>query len=215
MGARRHRPLHVLALLLSVCAGACSDGVAARGGVLGEETALAARADDPRAFGEVPDFALVSQTGEPVTLDTLRGRPFAVAAIFTTCSGPCPKITASMRRLQDVLAEADVRLVSVSVDPETDTPEVLAAYADAYTADGERWLFLTGEEEEIHGFLREGLWLPLARAAEGEAEPGQEVTHSTKIVAVDRTGRLRGWYEGVDAAEVDRLAERLAFLAAE
>jgi len=175
---------------------------------------LAAEADDATVFGEVPVFRLTAQTGAEVTRDTLAGQPFAVAAIFTRCAGPCPRITARLRALQDELEGTDVRLVSVSVDPEYDTPEVLATYAGNYTADDERWLFLTGTEPEVEAFLKDGLWLPLARA-EGAVAPGERVTHSTKVVAVDRNGRLRGWYDVLQEDESERLLERLLRLADE
>ncbi|HED64753.1 MAG TPA: SCO family protein [Planctomycetes bacterium] len=173
---------------------------------------LTADADDPIVFGEVPEFRFLDQDGKEVTREDLRGHPFAVAAIFTRCAGPCPRITAGMRRLQDELEGTDVRLVSVSVDPSYDRPEVLAQYASNYTADTSRWSFLTGTEEEVEAFLKDGLWLPLARAEAG-AEPAKAVTHSTKIVAIDREGRIRGWYDGIDEKERELLRRRLIALA--
>ena len=178
-------------------------------------TAASPAATDAIDFGPLPAFELTSQDGEPVSLATLRGRPFVVAAIFTTCYGPCPRVTANMRTLQDQLAGTDVRLVSITVDPETDTPEVLRAYAASHGADPERWLFLTGEEPEIYGLLRGGLWLGVDRAAPDEAVIGMQVNHATKLVAVERQGRRRGWYEGEDPAELHRLRERMEFLASE
>ena len=74
--------------------------------------------------------------------------------------------------------------------------------------------YAIGDEEEIHSFLREGLWLPIARA-EGEVEEGEQVTHSPKIVAVDKKGQTRGWYDGTDPLEVQKLRERMLHLAAE
>jgi len=178
-------------------------------------TAASPGATDPIAFGELPGFELTSQDGEPVSLETLRGRPLVVAAIFTTCYGPCPRVTANMRALQDELAGTDVLLVSITVDPETDTPEVLRAYAESQGADPDRWLFLTGAEAEIYSLLRDGLWLGVDRAAPDEAVIGMQVTHATKLVAVDRQGRRRGWYEGEDPEQRHRLRERMEFLASE
>jgi len=189
---------------------ACKDSQAGAGA-----TAASPAAEDPADFGALPAFELVAQDGEEVTLESLRGHPFVVAAIFTTCYGPCPRITSRMRTLQDELAGTDVRLVSISVDPETDTPEVLRAYAESYGADPERWLFLTGQEEQIYGLLRDGLWLGVERAAPDEAVIGMQVTHATKLVAVDRHGRRRGWYDGEDPDQLARLRARLEFLAAE
>lgn len=191
-----------LALLASLCA--CS-GREPRGPV------VAADAADPQVFGQVPPFALTSQAGEEVTLETFRGRPFAVAAIFTRCAGPCPRITAAMRALSEELAGTDVRLVSVSVDPEYDTPAVLAAYAASYTADTSRWTFLTGSESSVQALLKDGLWLPLARAE--DRPPGERVTHSTKVVVIDGDGAIRGWYDALLDEELARLGDRLRWLA--
>ena len=88
-------------------------------------------------------------------------------------------------------------------------------YAESYGADPDRWLFLTGEEPEIYGLLRDGLWLGVDRAAPDEAVIGMQVTHATQLVAVDRQGRRRGWYEGEDPEERHRLRKRMEFLASE
>ena len=192
----------------------CGDRAPGTGGTIGDAPVRAAPPTAETSFGVVPDFAFTDQDGHAVTRETFDGRPYAVAAIFTTCTGPCPKITAGMRGLQDRLIGTDVQLVSVSVDPETDTPEVLTTYAANYTVDTGRWTFLTGDEEAVYHFLRDGLWLPLARA-DGDVEPGQAVTHSTWIVAIDRHGMIRGWYDGVDADELEQLEQRLRYLASE
>ena len=88
-----------------------------------------------------------------MTRDSLLGRPWVAGFVFTRCSGPCPKITGTMRRLQDELSGVDARLVSFSVDPEWDTPDVLRAYADAVGADRERWWFLTGDRSAIYALI--------------------------------------------------------------
>ncbi len=195
--------------------GGCSDSRAGFGGALGETGGTSVAAEDPSDFGVVPGFELVSETGSTVHLADLTGRPFVAAAIFTTCYGPCPRITSGMHRLQEELADTDVRFVSVSVDPEHDTPEVLGAYAKEAGADPERWLFLTGERGSVERFLCEGLWLGVERAKSGEAVLGDSITHSTRLVAVDREGRLRGWYDGEDPLELERLRDRMRFLSRE
>jgi cytochrome oxidase Cu insertion factor (SCO1/SenC/PrrC family) len=203
-----------LVLAAALLAG-CSDTRAGSGGALAPGATTSPEAEDPAAFGAVPPFELVSQTGAPVGASDLAGRPFVAAAIFTTCYGPCPRITRGMGWLQDELAGTDVRLVSISVDPERDTPEVLAAYAEAAGADEERWLFLTGARDEVERVLREGFLLGVERASADEAVVGGAITHSTRLVAVDAGGRLRGWYDGEDELELERLRERMLFLARE
>jgi len=172
-------------------------------------------ADDPLAFGRVAPFSLVSQTGETTTLDNLAGAPFVMGAIFTTCTGPCPSITASMRRLQDDLAGTGARLVSVSVDPGYDSPEVLLDYARSWDADPERWLFLTGEKEAVYALVRDGFKMAVDSEEDAAAPSGELVTHDTRLVAVDGDGKIRGWYDGTSDEGRQRLAARMHFLAGE
>lgn len=171
-------------------------------------------ADDPVAFGQVPAFRLTNQFGEATGLEDLLGSPWALAAIFTRCSGPCPQITEGLRRVQDELPEhSTARLVSLSVDPGYDTPEVLRAYGDTHGADHERWSFLTGDELTIYGLLQKGFAMGVDRAPE-EVE-GMQVTHETRVAAVDAQGRIRGWYPVRTDEGVERLAARLRSLEAE
>jgi protein SCO1/2 len=132
--------------------------------------------------------------------------------VFTTCTGPCPAMSAGMAELQDDLVGKPLRLVSVSVDPGHDTPEVLAAYAQAFDADPEQWLFLTGAEEQVVQ-LAASIHMTPVRAPEGQARPGEQVTHSTKLVVVDGQGLVRGYYDGTSAAGRRGAAERALHLA--
>jgi cytochrome oxidase Cu insertion factor (SCO1/SenC/PrrC family) len=177
----------------------------------GSSLAVEARADE--TFGPVAGFVLTDQNGERFGLEDLLGKPFVAAAIFTTCAGPCPRITGHMKKLQDELAGTDVRLVSISVDPQYDTPEILSDYAERWGADTGRWSFLTGEKKAVFDLVQQGLWL--AVQDDPEAARGFHVTHRTSIVAVDRKGERRGWYEGSDPGEVELLIERMRFLSGE
>ena len=198
--------------VLALLAG-CSRGPVAGAGSDGPNLELAA--DDSRDFGPLPDFRLTASSGEEVTKADLLGRPLVIAALFTTCSGPCPRLAAGLRELQSELTGTDALLVTVSVDPEHDTPEVLQRYAEHYGADGERWIFLTGTEAEVQRLVREGFYLAVQRAPPGEAKIGEQVTHDTRFLVVDRAGRRRGWYPGTDPDALERLRERVLFLARE
>jgi len=169
---------------------------------------------DPAEFGALPDFRLVDQRGREVTRASLLGRPLVLGALFTTCTGPCPSIARGLEWLQGELAGTDCRLVVVSVDPELDTPEVLARYAERMHADPERWLLLTGSEADAHALVRAGLYLAVARAAD-EAPPGEQVTHDVRLLAVDRRGNRRGWYTGTDQVQLEKLKRRMLHLAGE
>ncbi|MEQ1895348.1 MAG: SCO family protein, partial [Planctomycetota bacterium] len=145
----------------------------------------------------------------------LLGQPLVLGALFSTCNGPCPTIARSLARLQEELAGTDVRLVVVSVDPEVDSPEVLARYGERFGADPERWLFLTGELAEVTRLVREGLLLPFEQLPAGQELGGDRITHDTRLLAVDRLGQRRGWYQGLDEVELVKLRKRLLFLASE
>src|SRR5207237_7654617 len=103
---------------------------------------LANRALD--SYGAVPSFQLVNQNGQPFGSAQLAGRVWIADFIFTSCPGPCPMISSRMSELQKPLSNTDVLLVSFSVDPEKDTPEVLRGYAERLHAQPDRWDFLTG-----------------------------------------------------------------------
>jgi cytochrome oxidase Cu insertion factor (SCO1/SenC/PrrC family) len=205
---RRWAGLAALALLT-----ACSDGdVVVGAGSAGPVTDPVGA--DPAEFGPLPEFHLVSEHGAEVTRESLLGRPVVIAALFSTCSGPCPSIARSLKSLQDSLRDTDVLLVAVSVDPEHDTPEVLARYAERQGADPARWIFLTGAEAEVYTLVQRGFFLAVERGAADSPE-GQRVTHDTRLLALDRAGRRRGWYVGTDAAAVQKLKARMRALAAE
>ncbi len=205
-----------LGTLFLACAAAlsgCSRDPVVRAGSDGPRLDLDAR--DPGDFGPLPDFRLTDSNGQEVTRASLAGRPLVVAALFTTCTGPCPRLAGGLSELQTALQGTDVLLVTVSVDPGHDTPEVQRRYGESRGARSERWIFLTGAEDEVHRLVREGFCLAVARAAPDEARPGEQVTHDTRFLAVDRAGKRRGWYSGTDPAALERLRERMLFLARE
>lgn len=145
-------------------------------------------------IAEIPDFSLVDAEGRTVTRADLLGRPWVADLVFTGCSGICPRMTREMKLLQDQTGGLpDLRLVSISVDPENDTPERLLDYARRNGADASRWTFLTGDRATIWKVANEGMKLP---AFEGDVSRGDEaVVHSPRFVLVDREGRVRGAYD--------------------
>ncbi len=155
---------------------------------------------------------MTSQTGETVTLETLRGRTWVMASIFTTCAGPCPRITAAMSDVARRIEGTGAHLVSITIDPARDHPARLASYAEAYGADPERWTFLTGEEEAIHALVRGGFKMPVARLDEPHPETGDLLTHDRRLAVIDARGRIRGWYDSEDRDELALLVERVKFL---
>ena len=133
----------------------------------------------------VPDFTLTDQDGKIVTKDDLRGKIWIADFIFTRCQGPCPLMTARMLEMQRALVKApEIKLVSVTVDPAYDTPEVLKAYAAANKADPQRWKFLTGDKAVIEKLVTEGFMQHLA-------EENGEPVHGTMFLVVDGNGMVR------------------------
>ncbi len=167
-------------------------------------------------LSELPPFTLTDASGEPFGTSALRGKVWVADFIFTRCDSLCAAMTAVMRNLLSEVSldpvPVDLRLVSFSVDPDYDTPEVLAKYAADHGAVDSRWLFLTGSRAEIGDLSRRGFELPAGGAAGDAAAP---IAHSERLVLVDRAGRIRGYYGSGDAEERAGLAEDLAKVAAE
>ncbi len=185
----------------------------AGGGAIGEARRLP-------VLGEVPPFSLIERSGRALTRDDLSDHVWIADFIFTRCAGICPVMTSSMSRIQEGLADApSVRLVSVSVDPEWDTLEVLREYAEGVAADSARWLFATGDKRAIYRLSQEGFRLGVADAettAQGvafagrdtaaAADAGDAVLHSSYFVLVDGQARIRGYYDGSDEKAVAQIA---------
>jgi len=153
------------------------------------------------AYGTVPPFQLVNQSGQPFGSAQLAGKIWIADFIYTTCPGPCPMISSRMSDLQKPLEKSDVHLVSFSVDPEKDTPRVLRGYAEKLQADPARWDFLTGPKSAIYKLSHDGFKLAVS---DGMDEQGIPV-HSTRIVLVDRHGQIRGYYDATEADAVTKL----------
>ena len=144
-------------------------------------------------IGPAPDFALTSQDGARVSLADFRGKVVAVAFIFTSCADACPLLTAKMAQVQDELGPefgARIAFVSITVDPERDTPAVLKQYAQNFGANFAGWAFLTGDPVVLREVERSyGVFT--AKAVDGNLD------HTFLTSVVDRQGTLRVQYLGV------------------
>ncbi|MBI3625064.1 MAG: SCO family protein [Candidatus Rokubacteria bacterium] len=178
-------------------------------------------------YGEVPDFALTERSGRRVTRADLLGKVWIANFIYTQCTETCPLQSARLARLQtEFKGEPDLRLVSITVDPERDTPAVLSRYAERYAAEPVRWLFLTGDKRVIYHLAKEGFHLGVvdpddqARAggllvalgpAPAEATHGSKglVIHSARFVLVDRQERIRAYHLPDDQASLERLRQNV------
>jgi len=155
------------------------------------------------AYGQVPDFTLVDSHERPLSLADLKGHVWVADFIFTSCAGMCPMMTGEMRKLQDALP-GEIRLVSFSVDPSRDTPEVLRSYASRYGADQHRWFFVTGERQALYDLSIKGFKLGVDDA---QGTPSEPITHSSRFVLIGKDAQIRGYYSGTDSDELRRLAE--------
>jgi protein SCO1/2 len=153
------------------------------------------------SYGTVPIFQLTNQDGQPFGSTQLLGKIWIADFIFTTCPGPCPMISTRMSELQKPLEKTDVHLVSFTVDPAKDTPEVLRGYAENLRAQAGRWDFLTGPQSVIYELSRDGFKLAVS---DGREETGIPV-HSTRMVLVDRHGDIRGYYDATEPDAVTKL----------
>ena len=159
-------------------------------------------------YGTVPNFNLTAQNSHPFSsAESLNGHIWIADFIYTNCTGPCPMMTTRMRRIQQALEKRrDVRLVSFTVDPERDTPPVLAAYADRFHADTSRWFFLTGTREALQQLNRQAFKL-------GDVDDTLE--HSTRLVLVDGRSHVRGYYHSGDPDSMAKLLDDVAVLSKE
>jgi protein SCO1/2 len=169
------------------------------------------RSEPPPVLAPAPAFTLTNRDGRTVRLQDLAGHPWIADFIFTRCPASCPLMTARMARLNRELPDdLAVRLVSISVDPEHDTPQVLQRYAKSFNAP-DRWLFLTGGKEEIYQLSRKGfkLGIEIPPPSGPEGPPVEPILHSTRFVLVDGQGRIRGYYDGFDEDSMKKLRRDL------
>ncbi len=153
-------------------------------------------------YGEIPDFSLIDHHGDEINFDRLKGYVWVADFFFTSCAGICPRMTEQMTRVQEAFKDNEkVKIVSFTVDPETDSVWVLSMYAKGWGAIDGKWFFVTGDKKKIYELARQGFKLPVE---EGDEGPGDFI-HSDRFVLVDANGRIRGYYGGTDAEEVNKL----------
>jgi len=174
-----------------------------------------ARTQLPR-LSSLPDFALIDQAGRPFARKDLLGRTWVADFVFTHCADACPRLTATMKELQDALSpserESAVGLLSISVDPARDTPEAMRTYAQAHGADPRLWRFLTGDQTQIERAVVQGFKLGIEPAGDVHSA-AFDIMHGEKFVLVDSSGNIRGYYDVNDAGELQHLLRDVRQLA--
>ncbi len=145
-------------------------------------------------IGTMPEFTLTNQLGQMMNRDSLTGRVWLADIIFTRCPGPCARMTQRMGELQKLIPDdLPIGFLSLTTDPEFDTPSILNLYGKRAEADTNRWFFLTGPKSEIGKLSTEGLKLVGKEKAEGIREnPNDLFIHSTVFALIDKRGQLLG-----------------------
>lgn len=164
------------------------------------------KSETPRLLGKLPDFELLDHSGYPFNRDTVIGKVWVANFIFTRCGSTCPMQTEKMQGLQETLKQSadwdDVRLVSFTVDPEYDSARVLADYGLKYEADADRWKFVTGRRLDLWNLSKQGFKLDVGEETKTAAMP---IYHSPRMVLLDRTGQIRGYYDGLEPEGIRQL----------
>ncbi len=159
---------------------------------------------------KVRPFKLKNQFGKEVGLDDLNGKIVIADFFFTSCPSICPKLTRNMKRLQDAFKKTDtiVRFVSFTVDPERDSVPKIKAYGDRFGVDHDTWWMLTGDRKEIYDIALNEFKASIA--SEGNIDTG--FIHTEKFFLLDRDKVVRGWYNGLDSVNLDRLIKDVVLL---
>jgi protein SCO1/2 len=150
----------------------------------------------PASFGKLSDFTLTNQAGQEFTLAGVNGKVLVMNFFFTRCEGPCPLMNKKLEGLQEKFAkDADIKLVSITVDPANDTVEVLKGYSEKFKANVEKWSFLTGSKDVITDIMEKQMKLA----------GGDISTHSTRFALIDKDGTIKGFYDSSSEEELAKL----------
>ena len=155
-------------------------------------------------LGSIPSFEFTDSDGNLISKKELTGKVWVADFIFTTCTMACPVMTGNMNLIHKAFKNNDkVRIVSISVYPEYDTPEILKEYASRYNANTNRWHFLTGPEENVKLVIKNGFKM-------GDYE--DIIFHSEKFALVDQNGNIRGYYNGMKTDDIKTLKKDIRVL---
>lgn len=157
-------------------------------------------------YNHIPPFRLIDQDGKMIDQSIVKNKIYVADFFFTRCGTICPRIASQLTRVQDIFREnPSIVFLSHTVDPEHDRPAQLKAYAQKYDAIPGKWYFLTGDKSEIYDLAMHGYYLPTVDAGVKEGKPDETFIHSEKLVLVDKEGIVRGFYDGTNKEDVDRL----------
>ena len=160
-----------------------------------------------KGFGHtIQEFSFTDQSGEAYGSKDLKGKIYVAEYFFTTCGTICPKMNAEMQRVQQAFKGNDsFKILSFTVDPETDSVAQMKLYADGHGADPKQWHFLTGDKKDLYQLARRSFFVLKPAEAANQGDVGSDFIHTHYFVLVDTKKRIRGYYDGTSPKEVDKL----------
>lgn len=160
-----------------------------------------------KGFGHtIQEFSFTDQTGKSYGSKDLKGKIYVAEYFFTTCGTICPVMNAEMQRVQAAFkGNEDFKILSFTVDPETDSVAQMKLYAESHGADAKQWHFLTGEKKDLYKLARRSFFVLKPAEAQNQGDVGSDFIHTNYFVLVDTQKRIRGYYDGTNPKEVDKL----------
>jgi protein SCO1/2 len=154
----------------------------------------------------IGSFSFRDQNGRKITDQTVKGKVYVVEYFFTTCGTICPKMNMQMQRVQAAYkGDNRIKILSFTVDPDTDSVEQMKRYAKQHGANDQQWHFLTGEKADLYALARKSFFVLKPAEAENQGDVGGDFIHTNNFVLVDQRMRIRGYYDGTSTEEVDKL----------
>lgn len=155
-------------------------------------------------YHQLPQFSLIDQNGNTVTKNSFEKKIFVAGFFYTGCPNICSQINENMRKLAVTYRKNTmVQFVSITVDPQKDSPEVLKKYTTRFDIPADKWLFLTGDTASVYNLTRNGFLVNAAKLDNGE------FAFSDKLVLIDAEKRIRGYYAGTSAPDINRLNDEI------
>jgi protein SCO1/2 len=156
---------------------------------------------------QIQSFEFLNQYGNTITNKDVENSVYVVEYFFTTCSTICPKMNTQMKVLQKKFkGEKNFKILSFTVQPEIDSVPILKQYAEEYGAENGQWHFLTGEKKKLYALARKSFFLLKPAEAQNLGDANSDFIHTNNFVLIDKNKRIRGYYDGTSAKEVEKLA---------
>jgi len=163
-------------------------------------------------YHTIPAFGFIDQDGKPVTENDFEGSVYVTDFFFTTCKSICPIMSTQMERVAAAFKNnKEVKFLSHTVDPETDSVKQLKQYAINHHADSKQWKFVTGDKKQLYDVARKGYLLD-AHQGDGGVD---DFIHTQNFALIDKDKRIRGFYDGTDTVQMDQLIKDIDLLLAE